>query len=309
MAMDDVVVVARGMRIEEDLPTESRGQRPSSAVAWAAVIAGGLAAASTSVVLTVLGAGLGLTTVSPWTNAGVTAGTFGIMAISWMIVIQWLSSALGGYLTGRLRLRWAATHEDEVFFRDTAHGFLAWTVATLIVVAVVSSTVFSAAGGIGKAATSVAAGATQGAAQGAATGAMQKTGPSGLSGDTTSYFTDTLFRSDGTADHTADAATRGEATHILVRDLTDGDISAADRTYLAQLVAAKTGVDQAEAQKRVDDVIAQVKTAEDEAKQAADKARKTSASIAIYTALSMVIGAFIAAAAAGFGGRLRDEHA
>ena len=125
----------------------------------------------------------------------------------------------------------------------------------------------------------------------------------------TSYFTDSLFRSDGTPDHTADADTRGEATHILVRGMSDGDMSPADRTYLAQLVAAKTGVDQTEAQKRVDDVIAQTKAAEEKVKEAADQARKTSAKIAIYTALSMVIGAFIASVAAGFGGRLRDEHA
>ena len=297
--MDDVIS-ARGLRVEDGVAVNAG--RPVSAVAWAAIIAGGLAAASATVVLTALGAGLGLASISPWTNTGVTAGTFGIMAIIWMIVIQWLSSALGGYMTGRLRLRWLAMHEDEVFFRDTAHGFLAWAFATIVMVAIVSSTLFSAASGVGKAATAVAAGATQGASQGAMQGDR-------ANGDATSYLTDTLFRSDGTPDHTADADTRGEATHILVRGMSDGDISPADRTYLAQLVAARTGVDQTEAQKRVDDVIAQTKATVDKAKEAADKARKTSAAIAIYTALSMVIGAFIASVAAGFGGRLRDEHA
>ena len=302
----DEIVTARGLRAEESQALSRSAQQPVSSVAWAAIIAGGLATAASTVVLTALGMGLGLMSVSPWANAGIAAGTFGIMAIIWMIVIQWLSAALGGYMTGRLRLRWAAMHEDEVFFRDTAHGFLSWAFATIVMAALVSSAAFSAASGIGKAVTSIAAGAVQGASQGAAQVAGDR---ANVSGDPAGYFIDALFRADGSADHTADAGTRGEATRILLRGIADGDMSAPDRTYLAQIVAAKTGIDGADAQKRVDDLIAQTKAAEVKAKEAADAVRKTSASIAIFTALSLVLGAFVASAAAGFGGRLRDEHA
>jgi hypothetical protein len=83
---------------------------------------------------------------------------------------------------------------------------------------------------------------------------------------------------------------------------------AADRTYVAQLVAARTGISQADAEKRVDEVIARGKAAEVKVKQAADAARKATAEFAIFTALSMLIGAFIASAAAAYGGSVRDEH-
>jgi hypothetical protein len=88
----------------------------------------------------------------------------------------------------------------------------------------------------------------------------------------------------------------------------NGDVPPADRTYLAQLVAAKTGVPQADAQKRVDDTIASTKEAETKARQAADAARKATATFAIFTALSLMIGAFVACAAAAYGGNLRDEY-
>ena len=81
-----------------------------------------------------------------------------------------------------------------------------------------------------------------------------------------------------------------------------------DRTYLVQLVAAKTGMPQADAQKRVDDAIESTKEAETEARQAADAARKATATFAIFTALSLMIGAFVACAAAAFGGNIRDEY-
>jgi hypothetical protein len=68
------------------------------------------------------------------------------------------------------------------------------------------------------------------------------------------------------------------------------------------------GIPQADAQKRVDDTIASTKEAEAKARQAADAARKATATFAIFTALSLVIGAFIACAAAALGGNIRDEY-
>jgi hypothetical protein len=127
-------------------------------------------------------------------------------------------------------------------------------------------------------------------------------------GSISAYNIDTLFRpaqpNANSANSNADA--RAETTRILARSLTSGDVPAADRAYLAQLVAARTGVSDTDAQKRVDDTIAQVQADETKARQAADAARKASAAASIFTALSMVIGAFIACAAAALGGQLRD---
>jgi hypothetical protein len=298
-------------------PTDLAGST-ASAVSWAAIIGGAVVAAAVTLILLALGAGIGLTTVSPWANSGVTATTFGVGAAIWLVVVQWIAFGIGGYLTGRLRTKWVGIHTDEVFFRDTAHGFLTWALATVVGALFLASTVFSAAGSATHAVATVSAGAAQGAT-------AQATGGSNPMG----YYTDTLFRAPaapaaaagsaapatGTATSAAPNAAgsngtemRAEASRILVTDMRSGDVSAPDRAYLAQIVAAQTGLSQADAQKRVDDVITQVKAAEVKARQVADTARKTAASASIITALSLLIGAFIASAAAALGGRLRDEY-
>jgi len=261
-----------------------------SAVSWAAVFAGTVAAVALTVLLTTLGAGLGLTTVSAWPNAGATATTFTIGAGIGLIVVQWLSSALGGFVTGRLRTKWTGLHTHEVFFRDTVHGFLSWALATILATLLLAAATSSIVGGGVRAASNVAGGAAQAAT-------------SGIS----DYAVDGLFRSDrvDASVSTQDAA--AQASRILANGLRTGDVSAADRTYLAQLVAAKTGMAQADAQKRVDDTVASVKEAETKARQAAEAARKATATFSIFTALSLLIGAFIASVAGAYGGRVRDD--
>ena len=118
----------------------------SSAVSWGAIIAGAFAAATLTFILMLLGSGLGLTMVSPWSNESASVTTFAVSTAIWLVIVQWLSSGLGGYLTGRLRTKWVGIHTDETFFRDTAHGFMAWALATLLVVFVLGSALSSAIG-------------------------------------------------------------------------------------------------------------------------------------------------------------------
>jgi hypothetical protein len=270
-----------------------------SAVSWPAIIAGAFAMAAAGLILLALGSGIGLASVSPWYNSGPSATTFGVWAAVWLIIVQWLSAALGGYLTGRLRTKWVGVHTDEVYFRDTAHGFLAWAVAAVIMALVLSGVVSSAVGSAARATGSLAAAAAQGAGAAAAQ-------PGGI--DPTGYLIDTLFRSDHPDVNANPQEARAEATRIILSGLGSGDVPAPDKTYLAQLVAARTGISQADAQKRVDDVIAKAKDAEVKLRQAADTARKTAATAAFFTAFSMVIGAFIAAVAATIAGHRRDER-
>ena len=103
----------------------------ASAVSWAAIEAGAAAAASLSLILLILGVGLGLSSVSPWARDGISAGAFGVSTILWLTLTQLFAAAMGGYLAGRLRTRWTEVHTDEIYFRNTAHGFVAWAVATL----------------------------------------------------------------------------------------------------------------------------------------------------------------------------------
>jgi hypothetical protein len=269
-----------------------------SAVSWAAIVAGAFALAAASLILLALGSGLGLASVSPWYSSGPSATTFGVWAAVWLIIVQWLSAALGGYLTGRLRTKWVGVHTDEVYFRDTAHGFLAWAVAAVIMAAALSSALSSAASSVARAAGSLAGAAAQGAATAA---------PQSGDFDPTGYLVDTLFRSDHPDTNANSQEVRVEATRIILSGLRSGDIPPADKAYLAQLAAARAGISPADAQRRVDDVIAKAKESEVKARQAADTARKTAASAAFFTAFSMLIGAFIAAVAATIAGHRRDE--
>ncbi|MBT9289932.1 hypothetical protein [Prosthecodimorpha staleyi] len=278
----------------------------TSGTSWGAIIAGAVAAAAISVVLTLIGTGLGLTMVSPWSGEGVGLTTLAVSTVIWLIIVQWASAGVGGYLTGRLRTRWAALHTDEVFFRDTAHGFMAWALATLLVVGMLGSGLAGVLSGGAR----VAAGLASGAVAGASAGAAANVGP-GTASVATSYFVDTLFRPSDPArlsgpEADGAGAAAAQATRILVTGAT-GDIRPEDRTYLAQLVAARTGLNEADAKTRVDAVLARVEEAKVRARQAADSARKASAALAFTTALALMIGAFIASVAAALGARLRDD--
>ena len=100
-------------------------------MSWGAVIAGAFVAAALSLIMLALGVGLGLSAVSPWSNVGASASTVGTVSIIWLIFMQIIASSMGGYLAGRLRTRWQSIHNDEVHFRDTANGLVAWAVVRL----------------------------------------------------------------------------------------------------------------------------------------------------------------------------------
>ncbi|WP_158930530.1 hypothetical protein [Acidisphaera sp. S103] len=266
-----------------------------SAVSWGAIIAGAFVMAAVTILLVALGSGLSLSSVSPWPGSGVSVTGFTVITAIWLIVVQWLSAALGGYLTGRLRTHWAGVHVHEVFFRDTAHGLLAWAVASVIGIGLLTSAVSSIVGGSVHAATSLAAGAASGASQGAA----QSAAPGG-------YYIDQLFRSDSQASSGQDP--RPEATRILAMGIRNGSVPDGDKTYLARLVAERTGISQDDARKRVDNLIGEEQAAEQKVKAAADQSRKAVAALSFYTFFSMLIGAFIASVAAALGGRSRDVY-
>jgi hypothetical protein len=272
--------------VQPDLPDYSgRNEASSSAVSWAAVFAGAFATSALSLILLALGTGVGLSSLSPWSSAGVSASTVTKGAIVWLILTQIVAAAMGGYLAGRLRTKWVSVHTHEVYFRDTAHGFLVWSVSLVITAAFLAS-----------AATSMVSGNAARNDVGATAAGEARSDPYG-------YFVDSLFRSDRpAADLNADAALHAEVGLILARGLREGYVPSTDRAYLAQLVAARTGMDQAEAQRRVAEVLNQ-------ARQAADDARRATAHFLYWTFLALLIGAFCASYAATIGGRQRDNVA
>lgn len=249
----------------------------SPAVSWGAVVAGAVAAAALTLVLLAFGAGMGFSSVSPWGNSGVSASTFQISTGIYLIVVAMLASTIGGFIAGRLRTKWVGVHTHEVFFRDTAHGFLAWGLATVVSAAFLAAAASNIAGGI-------------------------SSGLAPTAGGPMDYYVDVLLRANPTANqNTTDLrATRTEIARILTSGFRGGDVSAPDRTYVAQVVAARTGLNQADADKRVSDVINQAKTA-------LDNARKAAAKLSLWLTASLLIGAFAASLAATEGGYVRDN--
>jgi len=267
-----------------------------SAASWAAIIAGAVVAVAASLILLALGSGLGFAAVSPWPDHGISAATFTVTTAIWLIVTQWISAGLGGYLAGRLRTRWIGTHSHEVFFRDTAHGLVTWAVATIVAAALVGASVFSLAG----AGVHIASAAVSEGAQGTTPGA---------SAFAASYGTDKLFRSAASTDGAPSLQDmRLEAGHIMANAISAGSVPEADRRYLVNLIVAKTGLSQLEAQSRVDEWVSMGMAAETKAKATADAARKAASQASIYMGLSLLVGAFIASISAALGGKLRDEH-
>ncbi|MEP7155918.1 MAG: hypothetical protein ABI905_09095 [Betaproteobacteria bacterium] len=312
----------------------------TSAVSWGAVLAGAAAAAALSLILLLLGVGLGLSAISPWSYEGVSGTTIGVSTIVWITFTQLAASGMGGYLAGRLRTKWVSVHTDEVYFRDTAHGFLAWAVASLATAAMLTSAVGSIVGGTVQAGAAAAGGLAGTAAAGTAAVAA-KSGPAGArsegdlaGGNSMGYFVDSLFRRDVNAPPVASvttttlpaasstvpggyaaapgatAGTSAEINRIFFSSLQVGALPADDVRYVGQVVAQRTGLSQQEAEKRVSDTYARMqlklREAEAAAKEAADKARKASAYAALWLFISMLIGAFVASFSATYGGRRRD---
>ncbi len=290
----------------------------ASGASWSAILAGAAGAAALSLILLILGTGLGLSSVSPWAYSGISATTFGVSTILWTAFTQLAASGMGGYLAGRLRTRWVAVDTDEVFFRDTAHGFLAWAIASLATAALLTSVIGSIVG----------AGIQSGEVAASSATAGFQPGQSFSSGDPQSYFVDLLFRKDihasaekqslapGSAmpeeipEPTA-ARLRTEVTRIFSHTLPSGPLSSEDSHYVGQLVSEQTGLAQPAAQKRVNDIFgriqASLKIAESTAQEAAEKGRKASAHVALWLFIALLTGAFFASFMATVGGRQRDR--
>ena len=272
--------------VEEAVPASRPG------ISWAAVFAGAVVATAVTAMLMALGSGLGLAAVSTDTGSNPSLMTFGVWAAIWLIIVQWISAFFAGYIAGRLRTNLRTVHSDEVGFRDTAAGLTAWALTVVLI-----------AGAMGLGATSLLGTAGQAASTAVASAA----GAAGGSSDApdTGYLLDVMFRSDRPDANSAEA--KAEAGRILARGLTS-EVSADDKAYLTRLVAARTSLSADEAGARVNQVLAAEQKLVQDAKQAAEAARKAASGFAFYTFFSMLVGAFIAAVAGAIGGRQRDAY-
>lgn len=289
---------------------------------WGPVILGALGAAAMSIVLLAFGSALGLSVVSPYPYAGISAKGAAILAAVYLAIVMVASFAAGGYIAGRMRTPWRTTDEVEMHFRDGAHGFGVWSLGVLLGAALAASGVGAVVSAAGKATTAIAAAGTAGAASNPALGQ--------LSLRPTDYAIDRLLAPAPTAAPAAAtaptmAATPGAAlaavptprsradleapiARVFAAGLANPQLDARDRTYLARVVADQTGMSQADAEKRVDETYADLKAAEQKARDAAETARKTAIIAAFLAAATLAIGCAAACAGAGLGARHRDER-
>ncbi len=256
------------------VPPTSAVEARDSAVSWAAILGGAFAGMAVSLILLALGAGFGLSVVSPFGGTTSHGTAMGAAAVGWLVVTQILSAALGGYLAGRLRTKWTGVHHDETHFRDTVHGFLAWAVAALLSATILGASLISLTGAPAQTATG--------------TGATANEGPA-------AYYVDELLRGQaGVAP--ANDAVRAQAGRLFTRLVVQSD--ATDQQYLTQMVSQVAGLPPVQAAERVDSTLLA-------AKQAADTARKETARFLMWVSLGLLIAAFVSSHMATIGGRQR----
>jgi len=296
-----------------------------SGVSWSAIIAGAFTAIAVSIIIVSLGTGIGFVLVSPYSYSSPSASTMTVIGALWLVFAQAVGFATGGYVAGRLRRPPAPMHDNEVKFRDGAHGLVVWAIGVVVSSLILATAVEK----IGAAAGTAAAGATViGAGAASQSPSM-------------AYFTDTLLRpnpqsaangstpngaasnggaatgeaagnsnaasSNGAASNAGNAAgQRGQINRILITSMGANGMSNDDRAYLGQLVSAQTGLSQEDAQRRVDDVVNRAKA---DATQAAEAARKAAAYVSFWTFMSLLFGAVCATLGGVLGGDLRDEFA
>ncbi len=281
------------MTLQSDpIVTPATGSKPAhSYLEWGAIFGGATFAAAISTVMTAFGSAIGLTLVSPEPGRSTSLTVIAIVAALWALWIAVSASASGGYLAGRMRrpVADASQHEREV--RDGAHGLVVWAVGALVATVLTTSSLF---------------GAARTAVEGAAAASSATASLLTQQADPMASALDSVMRSTGTTPVTAEE--RNEASRIFMTGLSTGKLEPGDREYLASRLAARAGVPQPEAEKRIDDAFARLNQAKETAKQAADQARKMGVLAAFLTAAVLLVGAAASWKGAMLGGKHRDEE-
>jgi hypothetical protein len=283
---------------------------------WGPIIAGAVGAAAISFLLLTFGTAVGLSVTAPWPHRGVSLSLAAWAVLWWTVLVQIGSFAAGGYLAGRMRSTGINLTTEDSQFRDGVHGFLVWAIGVLIGAAVLAGTAAGVVKTATQSASTVAAGASAGSLSSKA--AELATAP-------TDYAVDLLLRptpartsannvtssgagaSSSSMPRSTEPELREEAARIFSASIRNREFAQRDRDYLVQVVMARTGLPEAEAQQRVDMAMNEARDLELKARQQADKARKAAVIAGFIAAASLLLSAAAACVAAGVGGRHRDE--
>lgn len=303
----------------ESTQRNSKNSSNVSAVTWSAIFAGTVATSALILVLMILGLGLGMSSISLWSGEGISANTLGITAIVWLAFTHLIAHGMGGYLAGRLRTKWVTTHTDEVFFRDTAHGFLSWALASLLFATIFSTVAGSIIGATAKAGGNMLGGAATSAFAGIASTAVNSNS-SPMQNNLLDYLVNDLFRQDMSSNTSNTNAIQpnvvvnnssniAQVINIFATNSSASALPAKDLQYVSLIVAQQTKIPFAEANLRVAKAFAAMQEKITDTKNAAEKARVVTANTALWFFIFLMIGAFSASYAATLGGKWRDEYA
>jgi hypothetical protein len=280
---------------------------------WGPVILGTLGASAISFVLLTFGAALGLSAVSPYPYAGLSAKAAAILSATYAALVVAASFAMGGYLAGRLRTAWPGANTVESHFRDGVHGFGVW------VLSIVIGAVLATAGATGAIKTALQTGTTVAAAgaAGAAANPATAAAMSQLATQPIDYATDRLLAPAGGAQPAAPGAPETRVARadlvapiarVFAANLKNPQLDAKDRTTLTQIVMQQTGLPQAEAEKRVDESFTELKAAEQKVRDATNAARRAAMITAFAAAAILAVACAAACSGAALGARHRDEN-
>jgi hypothetical protein len=275
----------------------------TSFVDWSAVIAAVVISAASLSILTAFGVAIGFASVSPWTS-NPSASSLLVGAAAWFALSALYAGAVGGYVAGRARKPSPDVTADERTTQDGLHGLAAWG-AGLLLSGLLAAYIFTGAASKTAEVTAQALGPTL---------AEAVKGAGSKASDFMSYYVDRSLRPGGAATATTVPAedVRPELARLLTRSL-NGDLSDDDRAYLARVIAQRAGVSEADAKTRVDQMIndarAAYQKAVDQAKDAANKARKAAIESTTWFAIVTILAGILSWYAAGIGGRHRDQSA
>lgn len=262
-----------------------------SYVQWGPIMGGAIVATAISTIMTVFGSAIGLSMVSADFEKSSSATAMAVAGALWALWILVSATVAGGYLAGRMRRPSLDAKGEERKLRDATHGLLVWATGALLITVVATSSLFGAA--------KTAASGMASASSGAASLVSQNVDPLAMA-------LDNVMRASGQEPPTAQE--RDEASRIFASALANGKIEQGDRDYLASRLAARSGISEQDAQKRIDDAYARLSQTKETAKQTAERARKIAVLTAFLTAASLLVGAAAAAWAATLGGEHRDEN-
>jgi hypothetical protein len=253
-------------------------------VSWGAVFSGVVLSLITQFLLSMLGVGIGVSTIDPASGASPDPTTFSISAAVWWTVSGTIAAFIGGWVAGRLSGALAAS--------SALHGLVTWATTTLIVFYLLTTTAAGLIGGAFSFLGTTISGVTDTVRSVAPQLASAVSGPLG----------DLRQQIEGSLQN-GSAADKARATQLVIRVVTTRDVPQQDLDQAADMVARQSGMQPQEARDRLngwrDTYQRNAAEIQARARQTAEASAKTVSRAAIFGFVALILGAI----AGALGGR------